>query len=290
MRKRKRNGARRQRRAGRSGAQALATATALAGGTQAYADAIRFENNGQFEWSECGQTIGLDVTLPAGAQDGQLGPSSFQQLRGCLHCDYYDAITLFAPSAGSLAIKLCVQYEGIYPYVARLASGTWIEREMRRPVWRSSGQVYCTYYCAGWPPPATSFIGIRFLAGDGYHYGWVLGQTSNQEQLHLAALAWGYETEPNTPIRAGDGVAPCTQNETLRLTCKAERAEIKVVLKKATPGLPLRLRLDDDPDTDQRIIANERGKAKAKFTNVSPGQHTVKVLECGLAKDVACEP
>ncbi|RJP32666.1 MAG: hypothetical protein C4547_13170 [Phycisphaerales bacterium] len=274
-------------RGSRKGAKALAAATALAGGTEAYAEAIRFENNGDFEWSVCGQSVGLDVTLPAGAQDGRPGASSFEQFRPCLDCRAPSEIRIDAPISGSLVLDECHGY-GIF--VHKFPLGRRIGEDPGRLEWRSAGPVYCGYYCEEWYPPSTGYIGIRFSAPDGFHYGWIHVRTSDPEQLHLEALAWGYETEPDTQIRAGDGVPPCTENEKLRLSCKPGGTRLKVIIKKAKPESFLTLRLDGNPDSDRVARVNARGKVKWVFVEVGPGEHTVEVRECGIQQQITCPP
>jgi hypothetical protein len=260
----------------------------MAGGTNAYADDISFENNGEFEWSVCGQSVGLDVTLPAGAQDGRPGASSFEQLRACLDCDRGGAIRIDAPISGSLAIAACDER-----VVHRFFEERRIGEDLGRLEWRNTGPVYCGYYCyQTWSPPATGYIGIRFSAPDGFHYGWIKARTSNSDELYLEALAWGYETEPDTLIRAGDGTPPCSDNSSLRLTCKSGRSgpTLTASVKKVASGLFATLRIDGDPDTDEQTRANSKGKIKTKFKNVAPGEHTVELRQCGLSEKATCEP
>lgn len=42
------------------------------------------------------------------------------------------------------------------------------------------------------------YLGVRFRAADGLHYGWV------RVRLPGVVVDWAYESRPNTPIRAGD--------------------------------------------------------------------------------------
>lgn len=45
------------------------------------------------------------------------------------------------------------------------------------------------------------YIGVRFAASDGNHYGWVFVQGSS-------IVDWAYEVRPNQPIRAGAKPVP----------------------------------------------------------------------------------
>ncbi len=296
MRRRKPNSSPRRPRVGRNGAKALAAATALAGGTHAYADAIRFDNkDGEFEWSRCLETGRLDVTKSAEAQDGQLSPSSFDQYRPCEKGPYCYPCISFNATSGNWIMDA---YYHCYTELLELWSGYLIQEELepRFGGWTSGGRAEITgdTYCRYWSFGRTGYAGIRFRADDGVHYGWIKGRLIDEERPNLLALAWGYETEPNTMIRAGDGVsADCTGNESLRVKCSKPREvgfRIKAIVRKTTPGLTVRFRLDGHPNTNKQRVANRRGKARARFNRVPPGQHTVEVLECGLRKDVTCQP
>jgi hypothetical protein len=48
------------------------------------------------------------------------------------------------------------------------------------------------------------FLGVRFLISGQVHYGWIGFRHVKGREAKL--LGWAYETEPNTPIRAGQGI------------------------------------------------------------------------------------
>ncbi len=64
------------------------------------------------------------------------------------------------------------------------------------------------YYYASWAPLARDrYLGIKFLIGGETHYGWArLTVSIHSRTKHIGALLTGYayETQPDTPIRAGD--------------------------------------------------------------------------------------
>ncbi len=282
----------------RKTARAIATAAAMAGGTQAYADAVRFENNGEFEWSRCRDTIRLDILLPAGAQDGALGPARIDLSTTCESCGYYSTMKLRAPDGAFVRRSDggCYYYcSSPPPRPMKMPEGAWIQRDLRGAKGWRPGAV--DFYCGccnenHWPPGA-GYMGFRFTAADGIHYGWVYAdRVSRDGGPHLDALAWGYETEPDAPIKAGEGAAPCRDGTRFKVACKSGRSGpfIKASIKKTTPGLFTALRLDGDPNLDQRIQASTRGKAKATFKKIGPGEHTVELLQCGLAETVECTP
>lgn len=58
----------------------------------------------------------------------------------------------------------------------------------------------------GWTGPlgavGSGFVGVRFSAADGYHYGWIRVST----EFPALVVDWAYETEPDTAILAGAGI------------------------------------------------------------------------------------
>jgi len=182
---------------------ALAAGAAIAGGTQAYAVPIRFDNPaqgevGHFDWDDP-SAPGLAVYLPASSQPaptdyygGQLpgavreeGGGGFYNVRG------YSIRFAIADISGRLLIPVSSgQLIGpttpvgpFYGYQARLydladGHGTLL------------------------PEDTPAYIAFRWSQADGTHFGWI-GVELNSS-THLAdAFAWGYESDPNTPIAAG---------------------------------------------------------------------------------------
>ena len=183
----------------RDGAKALAAAAAIAGGTQAYATPVRFDNPagaGHFDWAASFFEV-LDVTDPAAAQSGVFGAAgTFYQysLPG------YDFV-----GAGNTGGELQVAGGINNIYLIGVAGGDAIPSGF---TW-----LYYGYIEAGNPPASllpegvATYLGVRFDPGDGLHYGWI-GVT--RTGLELDAFAWGYETDPGVPIAAGAVPEPGT--------------------------------------------------------------------------------
>lgn len=76
---------------------------------------------------------------------------------------------------------------------------------------------YGTYYGGLWPPSATNqFLGISFRIGRETHFGWArLSLRLGPPKKGIAAMLTGYayETQPDTPIRAGDTGADANGND-----------------------------------------------------------------------------
>ena len=55
------------------------------------------------------------------------------------------------------------------------------------------------------------YIGVRILLDGDYHYGWIGGVFDEDDpRSQFSTFAWGYETDPMTPIAAGAVPAPGT--------------------------------------------------------------------------------
>ena len=185
--RKKRNRARRHHDVHRRTA-ALAGAAALAAGTSAYADPVRFDNPagpGHFEWSVPGALTFLDITKSPDLQGGGAGLSSLYIYpdAGGLVGNY----GLTSPDVRRIGILL-------EPFTAGApisGAGTWAPYAF-------------TDYSPGdpslLPEGVDAYLGVRFDVGVGEQYGWIGVVRTGQE---LDAFAWGYETEPGVPIAAG---------------------------------------------------------------------------------------
>jgi hypothetical protein len=71
------------------------------------------------------------------------------------------------------------------------------------------------------------FLGVRFLINGKVHYGWI-GFRSVQVGLDLVATlaGWAYETQPNTPIVAGDLRGGTTDSEEAAMTAAPRSLEL----------------------------------------------------------------
>ncbi len=199
---------------------ALASAFAIAAGTSAYATPVRFDNDGSFDWSE---GVYLDITAGVREQTGlDAGRASFQYV---LQPDSYY----------SYAIKLVVgstrdaQVEG-YPEASVRPRNATVPDDFASSIygrhWLTS-QAVATYsqgglflntqftkvYEPGGGVGPPEYIAARFDLADGTHYGWMSLQLTRLvgpgfPDWDFDLLAWGYETEPDTPLPAGAAPAP----------------------------------------------------------------------------------
>jgi len=74
---------------------------------------------------------------------------------------------------------------------------------------RAAGYFFSPRYgTRGYNGPAISsgvgYLGVRFMAADGLHYGWIRLRAPNVAEFGPAVVDWAYEARPNTPIHAGD--------------------------------------------------------------------------------------
>lgn len=177
--------------------KALATAGAIACGTQAYAEPVRFENPGHgepghFHWVVPigDHTSYLDVIAPADAQPGvPYGNTGLQHF--------------FTGSSGTVthyAGNLELQTELVFMLVG-VDSGQTIPSGSG---WRHEGYTAYPGYPTYLPEGEPTYLGFRIDLGGVDHYGWIGVVRTG---LELEAFAWGYETEAGVPIAAGAGPA-----------------------------------------------------------------------------------
>jgi hypothetical protein len=199
------------------GAEAVAMAVVIAGGTAAFAAPVRFENTGPFDWrpAACGTQVWLDITKPADQQTPDVpsdtslsqwyyyGTCNDPQKDGnYFYCGYTSLNTAFVQDAGN--------YNGLDPLAAGSTIGpgsAWGDR--------SSFSVYRSPCCEinDWGAVGTvAYVGARIEIAGQIHYGWVKARLTDPRGAQLEALAWGYETEPNTPVAAGAGACNADYN------------------------------------------------------------------------------
>jgi len=172
-------------------AQALAAGAAIAGGTQAYASPVHFNNPpgpDHFEWhGALGTSVWLDVTAPAASQTGlPSGPLSLGQVD---YYSYYSRVETNAATTelgvGGLYDCFLIDAPPIHYYMQFL--GFDVE------TWSPRGLIYYTGYGSELPEGSVAYLALRFDPGDGIHYGWV-GVV--RDGAGLDAWAWGYDTDP----------------------------------------------------------------------------------------------
>jgi hypothetical protein len=62
-----------------------------------------------------------------------------------------------------------------------------------------------TYYSGSWGDAMNRYLGIRFQIGGEIHYGWArLDVGLRYRRIKVKLTGYAYETQPDTPIRAGD--------------------------------------------------------------------------------------
>jgi len=205
-------------------ARALAAGAALAAGTQAYGDPVRFDNPppgepGYFNWGTGYEYWkALYIQLPPEQQGNQnypgeyggftRGPRSFSRT---LEWNYYGwhpgfvAAGWFWEGTPNADIQTDTGYYGfawgfeageMVPDAAALWDHTYYGGSMGKIRDPNNGFSLI-------PEGAPAYLGVRIsnlAGGAGWHYGWIgVIRTAGE----LAAFAWGYETELNTPIPAG---------------------------------------------------------------------------------------
>jgi hypothetical protein len=110
-----------------------------------------------------------------------------------------------APGGGGIHRNLFGDGAAAMPAGAKIgASGGFYSRAAIMVNWT----VYGVYYSGNWTSPGmTAYLGIKFPLDGEDHYGWARMTTSYDGRYNgIAALLSGYayETQPNTPILAGD--------------------------------------------------------------------------------------
>jgi hypothetical protein len=206
---------------------ACAVAAAIAFALSAYAEPIRFDNPagaGHFDWQPqvVGDQIYLNVLVDAAGQTSGSGASGTFKQRA------RDPFGIDIRRGGSSGEgPQCVSNPtGYNAYVLPLDAGTLIPTPGAGG-FPSGGMSYSTdpypdapWGGAGGPPTLftageEAYLGVQFFdpAGSGlYNYGWIgvvpewrtftIGGVPT-DVLVLDAFAWGYETQPDTPILAG---------------------------------------------------------------------------------------
>lgn len=176
--------------------KALAAAGAIAGGTQAYALPVRFDNPahgepGHFHWPVETPSTGrfLDLALGPGEQAGELSPSNVLQFIAT----GYAQVGRSGPGATA-----DMQVGGPYNYfLVGVNAGETIPSGAS---WAESGLTYYSGYGSELPNGQATYLGVRFDLGSGWQYSWI-GVV--RTDLELEAFAWGHETEAGVPIAAG---------------------------------------------------------------------------------------
>ncbi len=196
-RKRRDNPSRSRKSSSRRAVQALAAGAAIAAGTQAYADPIRFDNlpgAEHFDWVPADpgdQTRWLDVAVAASEQPGSgADPAAFRQ--------HFGTSGVGGQVQGGGTGMGAVQIGGPYGvFLLGVDSGELIPSGLP---WGGEGYVYYPGFGSQLPEGVATYLGARFDAGAGNQYAWI-GVVRTGD--FVDAFAWGYETDPGVPIAAG---------------------------------------------------------------------------------------
>ena len=196
----------------------MTAAAAIAAGTAAYGEVVRHDNSGTFSWP----FNVLDVTVSEADQPGFAGlgdPSTSYQ---DYFSDFYPTFSYGKSyqSGNGLEMFSAGFSDG---YAAPLDANTMIGPGLTDGTFRQytvfefaftacelyyvGDPCYCYYYgkCEDGtrgilPEGVETYLGVRFDVGAGTQYGWIKAVRSFAT---VEALAWGFETEPGKPIRAG---------------------------------------------------------------------------------------
>ena len=184
----------------------IALAGVLAAGTVAYGDSVvRFENTG-FGWFQ----NTLDLTKPADQQNSPIGTGT------AIYMDYFgDFYPTFSYAhtyqTGGGAEVASAGFNNQYAQplakntmIGAVPGTSWTNRTNFEFAFTQCDYYYpydCTDGTRGIIPEGVrTYLGVRMdIAGQDY-FGWIAIERSG---AFIDVFAWGYETDPNTPIAAG---------------------------------------------------------------------------------------
>jgi hypothetical protein len=172
---------------------------AMALAVSAYAEPIRFDNPSgpdHFVWyGGVSVPIGLEVISDPGAQTGAYGGiAQFHQRDALPGNDYVAGAAGGQVASGGYSDLFAIGFD----------AGTLIPTG---GTWRSNAKIYHPTYGSWLPEGVPTYLAIEFPleVGGPMHYGWIgVEKFIAPDGSHqLDAFAWGYETQPDTPILAG---------------------------------------------------------------------------------------
>lgn len=198
----------------------LMLATAIAGGTLAYADPVRFDNDGTFEWTD---GAFLNITKPLSKQTGlDAGEGSFRYEHILAPCcapslnPWVTGSTFDAELEGGLAVSVRSSGAVVPNDFAGVYGRTWRNAHILG-YYYSSGAGFYTQFDKPIPftgPGDVGYIAARFHIDGQTHYGWMSLTLTRYTGVPVPGayvfdlIAWGYETEPGRRIAAGAVPAP----------------------------------------------------------------------------------
>jgi hypothetical protein len=171
----------------------LATAATLAGVHQAQAEVVFTPSSAQFTGSPINIDMDNDGTVDFVLQTGGSCGSTAQ-------CYIAWGVTE-APgvSGNGVAIDFPSQFQ------AALVRGNHIGRPNDHFVGRfmAESSMY-TGFLGPWDNVTDRYLGVKFMINGEAHYGWIgFARTLGNPGFKAKFSGWAYETQPNTPIRAG---------------------------------------------------------------------------------------
>lgn len=195
----------------------LATAAAIAAGTSAYGDVIRFDNTAQYSWFY----TTLDLTRASNDQTyGGIGDVSGTSLYMDYFSDFYPTFSyqhMYTRGAGAEVFNSGFSDRYAKPFNAGdmigpgLSGGTFSNYSDFEFAWQSCDRYYYNYQyyytnCqSGFRGLLPSngeqvYVGVRLTIDSATHYGWIGVENHGG---YIDVFAWGYETEAGVGIRAG---------------------------------------------------------------------------------------
>ena len=194
-----------RRRAMRNGAAALAAAGAIAAGTSAYADPVRFDNlahgePGHFHWPHAtGDPENfLDIAIPTTGQPASPTPTSVSQIIDVVE----GSVRLGGPAGGGAQTSIGAPGFPDGFFLVGVGAGEPIPTS--GTAWSSGANpiAYFSGFGTLLPTALETYLGFKFDLGSGDQYGWI-GVVMDPTDHTLDPFAWGYETDPGVPIVAG---------------------------------------------------------------------------------------
>ncbi len=175
----------------------LAAAATLAAGHPAQAEVVFTPSSRQFTG------IPIDIDMD---NDG-VADFTMRGTGGCNSTYSFCAFSYGVIRATNAPRRNGVAQENIgsFPFEAALIRGNHIGR----PVDRFNGSLMYFKGTTGsggpWQNVTDRYLGVKLIIDGQVHYGWIgFKQTRSHLTLFQAQFTgWAYETEPNTPIRAG---------------------------------------------------------------------------------------
>lgn len=169
-----------------------------------------------------GQSYNIDLNHD-GVVDFTIQNISSRCTRTFTYCPTFEIVA--SPANGN-----SIEWQGLPSYAAAIRPGALIgsaapmnnAEEFMAAEFRESGSFY---YFGSWLNATNRFLGFSFELHGQFHYGWARLTVRSPEKYHLTAFLndFAYETEANTPIRAG---ATNDEDSTMENPVKAQPRDV----------------------------------------------------------------